>query len=224
MSPCNRNIAATVACLLLLQCGAMAYVTGGTVTWSSVVSATTTQPPAIRMMGVTMVSGRTVIIVQLSSHVAAVDALTGTTKWLVEPVVRSGTTATFIEAITVSGNIVINAFIGMKAMHGSRNVLITGNQFTRNSLWAIGLMPGAAANAENFDGGSIISNNLNLTIKRLTTITIILMVPTLVASFMGMNVVLPLSDSSHYSFFVILVISLAFSLVLSWYFQRKNLF
>jgi hypothetical protein len=62
--------------------------------------------------------------------------------------------------IIVSGNIVTNAFIGMKAMHGSRNVLITGNQFTRNSLWAIGLMPGAGANAENFDGGSIISNNI----------------------------------------------------------------
>jgi len=60
----------------------------------------------------------------------------------------------------VSQNIVANAFIGMKAMHGSRNVLITGNQFTRNSLWAIGLMPGAAANAENSDGGSIIANNI----------------------------------------------------------------
>jgi hypothetical protein len=62
--------------------------------------------------------------------------------------------------VIVSGNIVTNAFIGMKAMHGSRNVLITGNQFTRNSLWAIGLMPGAGANPENFDGGSIISNNI----------------------------------------------------------------
>lgn len=72
--------------------------------------------------------------------------------------------------------------------------------------------------------GSIISNNLNLTIKRLTTITIILMVPTLVASFMGMNVELPFAEHSHYAFFFILVISLAISLVLSWYFQRKNLF
>lgn len=62
--------------------------------------------------------------------------------------------------VIVSNNIVTNAFIGMKAMHGSRNVLITGNQFNRNSLWAIGLMPGAAANAENFDGGSIIANNI----------------------------------------------------------------
>ena len=62
--------------------------------------------------------------------------------------------------VIVSNNIVANAFIGIKAMHGSRNVLITGNQFTRNSLWAIGLMPGAGADAENADGGSIVANNL----------------------------------------------------------------
>ena len=62
--------------------------------------------------------------------------------------------------VIVANNIVVNAFIGMKAMHGSRNVLITGNQFIRNSLWAIGLMPGAAAHAGNADGGSIIANNI----------------------------------------------------------------
>lgn len=50
--------------------------------------------------------------------------------------------------------------MGMKAMHGSRNVLITGNQFVRNSLWAIGLMPGAASHANNSDGGSIAANNI----------------------------------------------------------------
>ena len=36
--------------------------------------------------------------------------------------------------------------------------------------------------------GSIISNNVNLVMKRMTSITIVLMVPTLVASFYGMNV------------------------------------
>lgn len=66
----------------------------------------------------------------------------------------------------VSGNIVNHAHIGMKAMHGSRNVLITGNQFIRNDLWAIGLMPGAAAHPAiggkpaNADGGSVISGNI----------------------------------------------------------------
>ena len=74
--------------------------------------------------------------------------------------------------VIVSNNIVTNAFIGMKAMHGSRNALITGNQFSRNTLWAIGLLSGAgaapaqAASADrpatpaNVDGGSLIANNI----------------------------------------------------------------
>lgn len=62
--------------------------------------------------------------------------------------------------VIVANNVITNSFIGMKAMHGSRNVLITGNQFTRNSLWAIGLMPGVSAHAKNTDGGSIIANNI----------------------------------------------------------------
>lgn len=73
--------------------------------------------------------------------------------------------------------------------------------------------------------GSIISNNLNMTMKRLTSITIILMVPTLVASFYGMNVALPFRDDGmpHY-FLIILSISLILSGLLAWYFQRNRLF
>lgn len=62
--------------------------------------------------------------------------------------------------VIVSQNIVVNSFMGMKAMHGSRNVLITGNQFVKSSLWAIGLMPGVASHAANTDGGTIIANNI----------------------------------------------------------------
>lgn len=70
--------------------------------------------------------------------------------------------------VIVAHNVVSNSFMGMKAMHGSRNVLITGNQFVKNSLWAIGLMPGAAAHpgqpdkpeTANADGGSVISANI----------------------------------------------------------------
>jgi magnesium transporter len=73
--------------------------------------------------------------------------------------------------------------------------------------------------------GSIISNNLNITMKRLTSITIILMVPTLVASFYGMNVGLPFKNEGtpHY-FLIILSISLILSGLLAWYFQRNRLF
>ena len=74
--------------------------------------------------------------------------------------------------VVVSQNIVNNAFVGMKAMHGSRHVIIIGNQFIKNDLWSIGLMPGAASHAasagkdgktsknSNIDGGSIIANNI----------------------------------------------------------------
>lgn len=62
--------------------------------------------------------------------------------------------------VIVANNIVINSFMGMKAMHGSRDVLVIGNQFTKNSLWAIGLMPGVASHTTNTDGGSIIANNI----------------------------------------------------------------
>lgn len=41
---------------------------------------------------------------------------------------------------------------------------------------------------------SVISNNLNIVMKRLTVISIVLMIPTLVVSFFGMNVPLPLMN------------------------------
>ena len=69
---------------------------------------------------------------------------------------------------------------------------------------------------------SIISNNLNVVISRLTLITIILMVPTLVASLYGMNVPIPFKDSK-YSFYFIIIFSLVISLLLAWFFRRKRL-
>jgi hypothetical protein len=72
----------------------------------------------------------------------------------------SGTLIEGNRIVIVANNVIVNSFMGMKAMHGSRNVLIVGNQFTKNCLWAIGLMPGVAAHATNTDGGSIIANNI----------------------------------------------------------------
>ena len=70
---------------------------------------------------------------------------------------------------------------------------------------------------------SIISNNLNVVIQRLTLITIMLMVPTLVASFYGMNVGLPFQESP-YAFPLIILLALVISALLGWYFLRKRLF
>ncbi|MCC7339240.1 MAG: right-handed parallel beta-helix repeat-containing protein [Pirellulaceae bacterium] len=62
--------------------------------------------------------------------------------------------------VLVQGNMVIDSFIGMKAMHGSRYVLIANNHFSRSVLWAIGLMPGASSKIGNEDGDSIITGNI----------------------------------------------------------------
>jgi len=70
---------------------------------------------------------------------------------------------------------------------------------------------------------SIISNNLNNVLKRLTSITIILSLPALVTSIYGMNVPIPGQNWPH-SFYVPLIISLALSVVISAYFMKKKWF
>ncbi|WP_395046715.1 magnesium transporter CorA family protein [Flavobacterium sp.] len=70
---------------------------------------------------------------------------------------------------------------------------------------------------------SVISNNLNIIMKRLTSISIILMIPTLVASLYGMNVPNNLQENS-YGFMIILLISLIISILGVFLFKKKNMF
>ena len=70
---------------------------------------------------------------------------------------------------------------------------------------------------------SIINNNMNLILKRLTSITIILSLPALVAGFYGMNVNIPGQNWPH-AFWVTISISVAISSIISYYFFRKKWF
>ncbi|TWI80353.1 magnesium transporter [Lacibacter cauensis] len=70
---------------------------------------------------------------------------------------------------------------------------------------------------------SIISNNQNQVMKRLTSVTVMLQLPTLVASIYGMNVPIPGAHSS-FAFYFPILISLGLSLLLGIYFLRKKLF
>ncbi len=70
---------------------------------------------------------------------------------------------------------------------------------------------------------SIISNNLNAVMKRLTSITIILSLPALVTSIYGMNVELPYMHSPH-AFYVPVILSLILSVLISAYFMKKKWF
>jgi len=70
---------------------------------------------------------------------------------------------------------------------------------------------------------SIINNNMNKIIKTLTLITIVLYVPTLIASFFGMNVALPGQESPN-AFLLILGISLLISGAILFVFLRRRWF
>ena len=70
---------------------------------------------------------------------------------------------------------------------------------------------------------SIISNNLNIVMKFLTSITIILSFPTMVASFYGMNVDIPFQHASH-SYALPLIISAFLTSLTAFIFWKKKYF
>ncbi len=69
---------------------------------------------------------------------------------------------------------------------------------------------------------SIISNNLNGVMKFLTSITIVLAIPTMVSSFWGMNVNLPFQNSPI-GFIIMIAISLALTLLVTWWLKKKDM-
>jgi magnesium transporter len=70
---------------------------------------------------------------------------------------------------------------------------------------------------------SILSNNLNKVMKTLTSITLILMLPTLVSSIYGMNVRLPFQNSPN-AFVITMGFSLLIAFVGTLIFWRQELF
>ncbi|RCW47923.1 magnesium transporter CorA family protein [Paenibacillus prosopidis] len=70
---------------------------------------------------------------------------------------------------------------------------------------------------------SVISNNLNIVMKFLTSITIILALPTMVASFYGMNVKLPFQEYP-YAFVGTIFISIILSSITAVIFWKKRFF
>ena len=69
---------------------------------------------------------------------------------------------------------------------------------------------------------SIISNNLNGVMKFLTSITIVLAIPTMISSFWGMNVNLPFQDS-NLGFVIMIAISAILTLVVTWWLKKKDM-
>lgn len=69
---------------------------------------------------------------------------------------------------------------------------------------------------------SIISNNLNGVMKYLTSITIILAIPTMIASYWGMNVSVPLQDNP-FGFILIFISSVLIGVIVTLWLKRKGL-
>jgi magnesium transporter len=70
---------------------------------------------------------------------------------------------------------------------------------------------------------SIIANNQNEVLKRLSVITIVLTFPVLVASIYGMNVPLPYQKSPN-AFWIPIILSLSISLIIGWFFLKRKIF
>jgi magnesium transporter len=70
---------------------------------------------------------------------------------------------------------------------------------------------------------SIISNNVNIVMKFLTSFTIILSFPTIVFSFYGMNVDLPLQNSPH-AFWISITVACVLSTLTALIFWKKKYF
>jgi magnesium transporter len=68
---------------------------------------------------------------------------------------------------------------------------------------------------------AILTNSLNTTMRVLTALTILLTVPTIIASLYGMNVALPLANHA-YAFWLIMVLIVAIVSVVAYYFRLNR--
>lgn len=70
---------------------------------------------------------------------------------------------------------------------------------------------------------SLFSNKLNKTMKKLTTVTLVLAIPTFITSFYGMNIDLPFQEHPN-SLFIVFLISFALTAISSIYLYYKDYF
>lgn len=70
--------------------------------------------------------------------------------------------------------------------------------------------------------GTIVSNNLNTVMKWLTSITLVLSIPTMISSFMGMNVEFPF-DTTRIGFYGIIILSVLVTIIITYFLKKKDL-
>lgn len=70
--------------------------------------------------------------------------------------------------------------------------------------------------------GTVVSNNLNNVMKLLTSITLIISIPTLITSFMGMNVDFPFNTSTN-GFYAIVGLTAAITTIVAIWLNKKDM-
>lgn len=70
---------------------------------------------------------------------------------------------------------------------------------------------------------SVISNNLNIVMKILTSITIVMAIPTIIASLFGMNVPVPLESNPH-AFYMITIFAVVICLAATLIMSKRDMF
>jgi magnesium transporter len=70
---------------------------------------------------------------------------------------------------------------------------------------------------------SVISNNLNIVMKVLTSLTVVMSIPTIFSSLWGMNVKVPFGDNP-YGFYIVLGFSILVAIVAFIFLWRKKMF
>ena len=70
---------------------------------------------------------------------------------------------------------------------------------------------------------TIVSNNLNLVMKFLAGITIVLSIPTMISSFLGMNVPLGIFAEKEYAFTLVCIVSFLLAIIVAWMLKKRDM-
>lgn len=71
---------------------------------------------------------------------------------------------------------------------------------------------------------TIVSNNLNKAMKFLAAATIVLSIPTMISSFLGMNIPLGSITTNENGFTIVIILSIAVSMLIAYILKKKDMF
>lgn len=76
--------------------------------------------------------------------------------------------------------------------------------------------------AESF--ASVISNNLNIVMKFLTTVTIVMSIPSVISGFYGMNVPGIPGENNPHGFYIVLIVAFVLTAIVAYILAKKDMF